>query len=117
MHGVCKPSLRSYSWNGLSMQACRISVCFQDTVPKTPLIRRLSVQSAEHAWPGGAQVLYAIAALDVPTFLHSGPKTATELAPLVGAQCNFLSAECWSVAIDRHRAAMSGVSAALHIYR
>ena len=32
-----------------------------------------------------AQILYTLAALDVPAALHGGPKTASELAGIVGA--------------------------------
>ena len=40
-----------------------------------------------HGLHGGMQILYTLAALDVPAALHSGPKTADELAPIVGACC------------------------------
>ena len=40
------------------------------------------------------QILYTLAALDVPAALHGGPKTAVELAPIVGAsRCETVSCQ------------------------
>jgi hypothetical protein len=47
------------------------------------------------------QLLHALAALDVPEALHGAPKTAAELAPLVGEHAPTPSLSCTALVTQR----------------